>query len=499
MDYAFTSMPRSLPETQGVSSAGILNYLQAVDRLKLDLHSIMFIRNGYVIAEKWWAPYRAELKHTMYSVSKSFTSSAVGIAVTDGLLSLDDHIIDFFPGELSEMTQDNFKLVTIRNLLMMSTGQEQDLLNLVFHEKTADWVAKFFSIPVKFQPGYGFEYNSGATYMLSVIVQKVTGESLCDYLRSRLFQPLGIADYVWDVCPQGYTAGGWGLNLRTEDLAKFGQLYLQQGQWDGRQILSPQWINEAASWQISNRPNEDSATPVDVNATYWGYGYQFWMGPRDSYRAEGAFGQASVVVPSHNLVVAYTSGIGNEPAKCLDLIWECLMPALNNNPLPSNSEAQKQIDQLSLQYLPPVSNHTSAIESKISQTTYHFATNNMTNNIKMESVSFAFHSDECTITLNYDKKVQTIRCGKGSWIDNLMTMSNEIVPFHLGQTLLPAPVAASCTWQDPNTFIMIWRYIGTALHDTVKCLFDQDSVHLSIAKNVPEMPVPPREWTGTAV
>src|SRR5438270_8303851 len=220
------SLPRSIPENEGVSSKGILAFLNAIPNSNHELHSFMVLRHGKVVAEGWWNPYQSSLKHTMYSVSKSFTASAVGFAINEGKLSLDDKVISFFPGDIPDSVGDNLSQLRVQDLLTMSVGQQPDPTADI-GAKNDNWVAAFIRTPIVSRPGSKFLYNSAATYMLSAIVQKVTGQSVYDYLQSRLFSPLGITGIDWEVSPQHINTGGWGLRLKTEDMAKFGQLFLR--------------------------------------------------------------------------------------------------------------------------------------------------------------------------------------------------------------------------------------------------------------------------------
>ena len=208
------SLPRSSPEIEGVSSKGIMDFLDAVGNSKNELHSIMIVRHGKVIAEGWWDPYRPDLKHTLYSLSKSFTSTAVGFAVAEKKLTLNDKVISFFPDKLPEKISDNLSALTIKDLLSMSAGQAPDPSGPV--AGSDDWIKTFFATPILNKPGSVFLYNSAATYMLSAIVQKVTGQKIIEYLAPRLFDPLGIVGMDWETDPSGINVGGWGLRVKTE-------------------------------------------------------------------------------------------------------------------------------------------------------------------------------------------------------------------------------------------------------------------------------------------
>src|SRR5919201_192543 len=244
-------LPRSSPEAQGVSSPAVLAFVEAVDRQIDSLHSFMLLRHGHVVAEGWWAPYDAAAPHSLFSLSKSFTSTAVGLAVAEGKLSVDDEVLKFFPEDAPGQPSSNLKAMRVSDLLRMSTGQQTEPPR----KPDQPWTKTFLAHPVPFKPGTHFLYNTSATYMHSAIVQKATGQTVLDYLRPRLFEPLGIDDPTWGTSPQGVTLGGYGLSVRTEDIARFGQLYLQKGRWQGKQLVPQSWVAAATARQTSNGSN----------------------------------------------------------------------------------------------------------------------------------------------------------------------------------------------------------------------------------------------------
>ena len=268
------ALPRSTPEAEGVSSQGILDFLDAAGKSQHEFHSFMLLRHGKVIAEGWWNPYSRDLEETMYSVSKSFTSTAVGFAVSEHLLSVHDTVISFFPKNLPDTVSPALATLTVKDLISMSVGQAPDPTFVITPADT-DWVRAFLALPIVYKPGTKFLYNSLATYMLSAIVQKVTGQKVIDYLRPRLFAPLGITGMDWEVDGQGRNTGGWGLRIKTEDMAKFGQLYLQKGKWRGKQILPRTWVEEATAFKIDQAPDSLQSTK-DSSDWMQGYCYQFW-------------------------------------------------------------------------------------------------------------------------------------------------------------------------------------------------------------------------------
>ncbi|WP_238161454.1 serine hydrolase domain-containing protein [Kribbella antibiotica] len=320
-----SSLPRSTPDSQGLSAASLDAFVAALDRSAQEFHTVTLVRHGHIVLEAEWAPYRLTDQHLLYSVSKSFTSTAIGLAADAGLLSIDDKVVSFFgPEDLPETISDNLAAMSVRHLLTMSTGHSQDTVETL--SRDSRMVRRFLSLEVENEPGSPFVYNSGATYMLSAILQKVSGETLLEYLQTRLFAPLGITEATWGSSKEGITFGGWGLSLSAESLAKFGQLMLQRGVWEGQQLVSAEWFEAATSKQVSNASenNPDSQQ---------GYGFQIWRGRHNTYRADGAFGQFILVLPEHDAVLAVTSAASDMQAE-LELFWEHLLPALDGKEVP---------------------------------------------------------------------------------------------------------------------------------------------------------------------
>ena len=328
------SLPRSTPEKQGISSQAISDFVTAADKQIKTMHSFMLVRNGHVVAETWWAPESADKPHILWSLSKSFTSTAVGLAAADGKLSIDDEVLKFFPDDAPGEPSENLKKMKVRDLLSMSAGHKSEVV--LFNK--SNWIQAFLSHPVPYEPGSHFQYNTPATFIQSAIVQKVTGETVADYLQPRLFDPLGIEKPKWEKNPQGITIGGYGLYLKTEDIAKFGQLLLQKGKWKGKQIVPSSWIEQATSKQVSNGSNPNS----DWNQ---GYGFQFWQCRHNVFRGDGRDGQFCIVMPDQNAVVAITAKTGDLQGQ-LNLIWKHLLPAMQDDELPENSTAQSKLHEV---------------------------------------------------------------------------------------------------------------------------------------------------------
>ena len=323
-------LPRAeTPESIRQAVDAVLAGDKADDSVQFE--SLMILKHGKVLYEGWYGDAAPDKPHAMHSVSKSFTATAVGMAVDEGLLKVTDKLVDFFPDNLPAEVSDNLKAVTVHDLLTMNCGQETEAR---FRGSEEEWVTSFLAHPFAHEPGTWYCYNSLGTYMLSAIVQKLTGEKVLDYLTPRLFEPLHIEIPQWDESPQGINAGGWGLQLKTEDMAKFGQLFLQKGVWNGKRLVSEAWVNEASKYQVPSvpagtRPDqaaERGLTPE--NCTFMlGYGYQMWRCPDNAYRADGARGQYIIIVPDSDAVIACTANSANLQAE-QNHIYEHLFPAL---------------------------------------------------------------------------------------------------------------------------------------------------------------------------
>lgn len=330
-------LPRATPESQSVDSQGVLSFLQAADQEVNSMHSLMLLRRGYVVAESWWAPEAPDKPHVLWSLSKSFTSTAVGLAAADGKLTIDDRVVDHFPDDLPQSPSENLQRMRIRDLLTMSTGHQDEPRV----RENDQWKRTFLAHPVEHKPGTHFKYNTAATYMLSAIVQRVTGEKVVDYLGPRLFAPLGITPPTWDESPEGISLGGYGLYLKTEDIAKFGQLLLQGGRWNGQQLVPKSWIEQATTKQVSNGSSPESDWDQ-------GYCFQFWRCRHNAFRGDGKDGQFCLVLPEQDAVIAITANTRNLQG-VLNLVWQHLLPAMTDQALASNPGTNEQLSTFNSQ------------------------------------------------------------------------------------------------------------------------------------------------------
>ena len=327
------SLPRG--EASSKMDKAFANFLKAVEKSDMDVHSVMVLQHGKVLEEQWMSEGEPNKPHVMFSVSKTFTATAVGFAVAEGKLRVTDKVISFFPAsELPAEISPNLKKLEIRHLLTMSSGHDVAPTTDISKEGNEDktWAQVFFSKPFEHEPGTFFEYNSLGTYILSAIVQKVTGQRVIDYLYPRLFRPLGIVGATWEESPQGINAGGWGLYIKTEDMAKMGQFILQKGKWNDVQLLPESWIEEATTSKIASLPAGTRRENLKVKPkdSDWlqGYGYQMWRCRHNGVRADGANGQYIIILPDQDAVVVMTANNLKSLQKEVNLVWDYLLPAL---------------------------------------------------------------------------------------------------------------------------------------------------------------------------
>jgi CubicO group peptidase (beta-lactamase class C family) len=336
MPAAGMPLPRSTPEAQGVSSQAIRDFVEAADKINT-LHSFMVVRHGQVIAEGWWQPEAADKPHILNSLSKSFNSSAVGLAIEQGKLNLDDPVLKFFPDDAPAEVSDNLRAMKVRDLLTMTCGHDTEPKAA----KGGPSVRQFLAHPVLHAPGTHFQYNTMGSYTLSAIVTKVTGQTELEFLKPRLFEPLGIGNPEWGASPEGYSLGGYGLKLCTEDIAKFGQLYLQKGKWNGKQLIPEKWVEQATSKQVPNDQESHSKIGIDWRQ---GYGFQFWRCTHNAFRGDGAGGQLCVVIPDKDAVIAITAETGDMQGE-LNAIWNKLFPAFQDTALPEDTTVQTNLKE----------------------------------------------------------------------------------------------------------------------------------------------------------
>jgi CubicO group peptidase (beta-lactamase class C family) len=470
------TLPTSLPEQQGVSATGIINFIEAVQKGKSELHSFVFLRHGKVVAEGWWDPYKPALKHTLYSTSKSFTAAAVGFAITEKRLHLDDKVISFFPNDLPDPVSPNLAELTVKDVLMMSDGQVPDPTPAVVRD--TNWARTFLATSIVNRPGTKFLYNSTGTYMLSAIVQKVTGQKIMDYLKPRLFEPLGINGEDWEVSPQTVNTGGWGLRLKTEDMARFGQLYLQKGNWKGKQILPKEWVEEATTMKIMQDPDAPQAKK-DSSDWLQGYCYQMWRCRHNGVRADGAFGQFIIMLPDEDAVIAITAETPDMQEE-INFVWDYLLPSMHKGVIPANKKEDAQLRRLlsTLALAPPKATDNPSAPA-ITGKTFTLQPNEK----KMQEISFDIKDNNYQVTIKGDTATYKLSFGKGKWAIGETTRPGPNLLTGATNHLVGVPavkIAGAYDWKDDNTLELVLRYIESPHTEKMICHIDGNNISIDI-------------------
>ncbi|MFN8343279.1 MAG: serine hydrolase [Cyclobacteriaceae bacterium] len=484
-------LPRSTPGNQGTSASQISAFLDAVAESKISFHSLMVVRHGHVIAEGWWNPYDPTLKHTLYSLSKSFTSTAAGLAIEEGLFKLDSPVISFFPDQLPAVVSDNLKAMTVRHLLTMSTGHAKDTIPDLRNSGLNNWPKLFLQLPVEHAPGSAFLYNTGATYMVSAIIQKTSGQTLAAFLKSRLFNPLGITDWDWESDPDGISTGGYGLRVTTEDIAKFGLLYLNGGKWNNQQIVPTNWVKAATSAQISNAPLNPTG-PLDENDWAQGYGYQFWRCTHNAFRGDGAFGQFCLMLPEQDAVIAITAESFDLQGS-LKLVWKHLLPAFDGADDPANTRGLRtKLSQLQL------AAPTGIAVQPPADKTFEFADNAL----KIKRLRVQTSAKGCSLTVVNANGRFSFKAGWSQWMVTEKFKTQQLFPLQRAP-VVDTPLAATACWKDDSTLVITLRYSATAHGDQITLRHDANKVIVqflnSVSQGSPTSAEQRPELTGTMV
>ena len=447
-----SALPRSPATEQGVDPGAVLAFVEAVDTdPAIELHSLMVLRHGHVVAEGWWAPHTPERTRLLYSLSKSFTTTALAFALDEGLVDLDDTAVSYFPEFSDEVTDARSRAITLRHLASMASGHDREMLDEAAERDPEELVRGFLLIPPDASPGSVFAYSQPCTYTLAAILQRRAGQRLSEYLRPRLFDPLGIGNVGWQRRPAGRELGFSGLFARTEDVAKLGQLYLQRGRWEGVQLVPETYVEVATSRQVD--------TPGMENPDWrQGYGYQFWMA-RHGYRGDGAFGQFCVVLPEQQAVVAITGGTEAMQA-VLDHAWDHLLPGLGSAS-PDPDALPELADRLGALHLP--ARRTRRAPGRWDEWTaapfpVTSAPDPATGTL-LTSVTVARAGDRPEVTIAEPRNSLTFAVTDGEWlVSEPRDARGDAVP-----------VAASGGWLDEHTFLAEVIFLETPHRLDVVC------------------------------
>ena len=308
----------STPAEQGMDGEKIAQLLAAIGDQKLAFHGLLIIRHGYIVSETYFGSYQQDTPHEQYSVTKSFISTLVGIALDKGYISsTSQRAVDFFPGDTFDNLDEQKQAMTLDDVLTMRTGLDWDEGDTAYNTlyRSKDWVQYMLDLSMEAAPGSQFNYCSGCSHLLSAIVQQTTGKNPRDFAEENLFKPLGMKGVNWENNPAGIPIGGWGLHLTPREMAKLGYLFLHGGQWDGQQVVSAGWVAEAT------RSHTGTGGAL-------GYGYQWWTHPGlKAYMALGLYGQMIMVIPGSDLIIVTTAQMDNHD-EIFRLVEEYIVPAV---------------------------------------------------------------------------------------------------------------------------------------------------------------------------
>jgi CubicO group peptidase (beta-lactamase class C family) len=485
-------LPRATPESQGVPSEAVSALIDRLEEQNGMVHSYMLIRHGKVIAEGHWEPFNASTPHALYSVSKSFVSMAIGFAVNDRLMSLDDRVVKFFPEDAEINSDEWLKDMRVRDLMAMASGQKSDTFRAIRSAAPGEAAKAFYQMPMKDEPGKLFRYMSGNTAMLALIHAKVTGEKdLLAYLKPRVFDKLGITSSYWPRLKDGTTViGGSGYELKSEELAKICLLLLNNGVWQGERILPLWWVREATSLQTPYGNVTDSVLALHgaksggaAKPDDWqlGYGWQLWMGHHESFRLCGAFGQIGSVVPDKDIIFVSNAGGRSSNKPSLNAFYDTILPTLSEKPLPENPAALRKLrDRSSKLLIAPPQNTAEPSAAAL----------NAFKNTKIDSANALAISgigyDDKTKTLTVENRFgkQSIRVGNGKWETGRFTAEEENSDTLGRISGGEQPVAAAGAWTGPDRFTVRIKFIRSPANLDIDFEMRDGRAHVSTRSNM---------------
>ncbi|HEY0602695.1 MAG TPA: serine hydrolase [Herpetosiphonaceae bacterium] len=458
------------PESQGMDSEQLAQMLEFISDQKLDIHSVLIARHGVLVHETYFYPYAPETPHAIYSATKSISSALIGIAIAEGKIpSVQTPLLDLFPERTVQNVDERKRAITLEHLLTMSSGlswrrpASGGPPPVYAFQNSDDPVQFVLDRPVDDAPGSQFFYNSGGSHLLSAIVQERTGQTALDYAREKLFGPLGVEDVTWESAAQGVNDGGSGIWLRPRDMARFGLLYLRQGEWNGRQILPAEWVVASTTRHVPAPDREGQGYPPTPNLV--GYGYQWWINALGGYSAIGFGEQEIIVLPEQDLVVVIT-GTTPETGSITpeDLTRKFIVPAVKSaNPLPENPAAAQRLNTLSqsLSAAPsptPIASPP-AIAHEISGQRYEVQSED---GRQVESFSLTFGPDDATYTGMIDGQAATVTVGLDGVDRRTATEASTVL--------------ARGSWQDERTFVIDMNLLGEAMHEEATFSFEGERV-----------------------
>ncbi len=453
---------KSTPAAEGVAADAVDALLDALEGAPaIDPHSLMLLRHGKLIAAGWWAPYTADRRHLLYSLSKSFTSTAAGLAVADGVLRLDDPVISYFPEFDADIKDPGDRSILVRHVAAMASGHVEETWPRAVANDPDHPVRGFLLLPPDRDPGSVFAYNQSATYSLAAIVQRQVGQTVTSYLNRRLLAPLGADRLASDQFPVGQDRGYSGMYATTGTIAALGQLYLQLGAWKGTQLLAPEWVREATRSHVSTRP--EPGLPRQVVGQDWvqGYGFQFWMS-RHGYRGDGAYGQYCLVLPQYDAVLAMT-GATVEMQGVLSAVWQLLLPGFGDSPLPVTAADARLEARLGSLSVPAFASQSAPADQSLwADTTFVPPPGRPEGQETLLAVRVNADHGGWRVTLSEDGYNLSTTLRSGAWVVN--------APEQAGDDIVGVvPVACTGGWTDRGTLRFEVIFLETPHRLVVTC------------------------------
>lgn len=472
---------RVTPESVGIDSGDIEWLLDQLESGFTEPHGLMIMRHGKICAEGWWNPYAPGIRHGLQSHSKTYAATAIGIAYTEGIVKLDERIIDIFPEYAPEQPSENLKRLTVHDVLCMGCGMDEMPM------ATEHWIRDFLHTPVNHTPGTTYMYNSVGSSILSAIIVKKTGMSMHEYLKPRLYDKIGIFsdNHRWMKMPDGCEVGGGGLFATTEDNLRLMKLYADGGVWEGERILDDEYVKRATTLQ------NESATEAKNNPlakdNFVGYGYQIWMcRPKGVYRADGAMGQFTIVVPDKDMIIAITENASGAhwAQTTLDVMWEFLERIENHPAKEENTEKSECLkNRMGRLALPnpkcapysPIAANIEGRQWRVIDGDFYMEDVGVAQHMSgcelpqpIDVFCFHFTSDEIVMDWeNREEKERLVIATDGSRRHN--TLPGRLI----SQVLL------SGAWISENTLEVKARYIETCKEETLLFTFEEKKLKIT--------------------
>lgn len=474
-------LQRSTPEAEGVRSEAIADVFKALDEGGYEVHGLMILRHDKVIAEHWWYPYGPQYLHSMYSATKSFTGTAIGFAVQEGLLDVEDKVISFFPELVPPVISPELAELSVKHLLTMSAGHR----STQYPGSGLEQVRSFLAMDYAHKPGTSFAYNITCSHVLSNIITRVTGLSIYEYLRPRLFDPLGLSeDIVWEMDLEGHNMGNGGMHSRTSDLAKFGLFLKNKGMYDGKQVINRQWVEDMTTPHIFQRPELSEEENMKDDGGQ-GYGYQVWMGRHNSYRAIGGQNQLILVIPDQDLVIVSNGSIGDEAG--FNQIMYDFADTVSDKKLKANKSFDLNAAIAGYRYKAPFGPGDASAALKSCTLRYKMHQNSY----GIDDLMFRFDAKgNCTVTLVAAGAIHNIPFGLDDWkvgaTDRTMIFARSAYPNPMDVT--PYTAAGYCTWTAPGELSAhCISMFNAATSETVKFSFAEgtDTVTMTVLGPAP--------------